>query len=1032
MKSDKSISFSIVLSITMMLFFVSPDANTQTGNIPKNIFILISDGWGINHIRATNYWQGIDSTSYQKFPVHYFTSTYQGIQAPPADTPSIEGYRTEYNSTLAWTDTNYVKKDFTDSAPAATTLASGTKTSSSVIGVDMFGNPVELVTERATGLGKSAGVVTSVHWSHATPAGFSTHNINRNNYAEIALTMLLESRLSVIMGCGHPQYDDNSDMKSDAFNYNYVGGRSTWDSLVYGTSNTFSIASLNGRTEPEDIDGDRLSDPWSLIADSIDFVNLMKSVHPPRRVLGTAKCLTTLNQSRTIADSIPYQKNKNDSVPHLYQMTLAAINVLKENAEGFVLMVEGGAIDWANHANQKHRLIEEQQDFNMMVDSVIAWVENNGGWRENLVIVTGDHETGYLTGPDYDKTNIIDGYDVVDNGKGKMPGMKFNSRNHTNMLVPLYAKGSGSELFHLYADEIDYVFGYYIDNTEVGLLCKDLLRKESMHLPKNVIYMISDGMGYNQLLAANLYNGKNEHAFQKQISGVDFLYTAMSTYPGRTALAMDSNAADQYDAGYNSFMTWIDSTHAMKRSTDSAPAATSMFSGKKTASGAIGVDHTGNELHNIADRAFELGKSTGTVSTVQFSHATPAAFAAHNPNRNNYAEIANEMIIDSKLSVIIGCGAPDFDNDAQPSEPSDYSYVGGESTWDGLNQGSTLFATATIHGNHTVQDINGNEIPDPWTLVRDSIDFVNLASGKTPLRLIGIPKTGTTLNQGRNRSAEPEAYEIPFNQNVPSLSDMTMAALNVLDNNNNGFLLMIEGGAVDWAAHGGQMERVIEEQNAFNDAVEAVMNWVNTNSDWESTLLIITGDHETGFLAGPEFSNSNAIKGYPLSGNGEGRLPSGIFLSNMHTNQLIPLYAHGAGAKEIAAYATHFDYVRGRYINNTEVAQAILKIWKDMPDRSPDINPSEIVTQVREKPSSSGLSADIQIYPNLVQDHINLLLPGPADATVRILNLQGGLMRNYKVNGSAILNLTGIPDGMYIIEAKAGRSTFTTKIIKQE
>ncbi|MBN2480607.1 MAG: alkaline phosphatase [Bacteroidales bacterium] len=1032
MKSRKPCHSSVGFSIVMMLLFLSPEAYTETGKPPKNIFILISDGWGINQIRATNYWHGVDSTAYQKFPVHYFTSTYQGIQAPPADTPSIRGYRTEYNSTLAWTDTNYVKKDYTDSAPAATTLASGTKTSSNVIGVDMFGNPVELITETAAKAGKSAGVVTSVHWSHATPAGFSTHNINRNSYVEIAMTMLLESRLSVIMGCGHPLYDDNSDRKSERFNFNYVGGQDTWDSLVHGTSNTFRIDTLNNWKEPEDIDGDGMSDPWTLVVDSLDFVSLMTSQDPPKRVLGTAKCITTLNQARTVSDSLPYQKEKNDSVPHLYQMTLAAINVLKENNDGFVLMVEGGAIDKAGHENQLNRMIEEQQDFNMMVDSVIAWVENNGGWEENLVIVTGDHETGYLTGPDYDKTNIIDGYAVVDKGKGEMPGMKFNSRNHTNMLVPLYARGAGSELFHLYADEIDYVFGYYIDNTEVGLLCKDLLRTESLPVPKNVIYMISDGMGYNQLLAANLYNGGNERSFQKQIPGTDFLYAAMSTYPGRTVPALYANTPDQYGAGYNSFRTWTDSTYVNNGSTDSAPASTSMYSGKKTAAGAVGVDHKGNELQNITDRALEHGKSAGVVSTVPFSHATPAAFSAHNPNRNNYVEIASEMIIDSKLAVIIGCGAPDFDNNGQPVEPSDYNYIGGKSTWDGLNYGSTLFAVTTILGNQTIQDVNGDGKPDPWTLIRDSIDFVNLASGRTPLRLIGIPKTGSTLNQGRSRSAAPEAYEIPFNQNVPTLSDMTLAALNVLDNNDNGFVLMVEGGAVDWAAHAGQMERVIEEQNEFNDAVEAVMNWVDTYSSWESTLLIITGDHETGYLVGPEFSNSNAVKGYPLSGNGEGRLPSGIFLSTTHTNHLIPFYAHGAGAKVIAPYATHYDYVYGKYINNTEIAQAILKMWKDLPDRSPDINPSQIVTKVYEKPSRVDLNADIQVYPNLVQDHINLLLPGTVDASVRILSLQGRLIRSYKVNGSIILDLTGIPDGFYIVEVKAGRSTFTTKIIKQE
>ncbi len=101
-------------------------------------------------------------------------------------------------------------------------------------------------------------------------------------------------------------------------------------------------------------------------------------------------------------------------------MTKGALNVLDNDPDGFFLMVEGGAVDWANHANQLGRLIEEQNDFNNAVDEAIVWIKANGGFEKNLLIVTGDHECGYLTGA---KDSFSD---VTNNGKGSLPGAYFN------------------------------------------------------------------------------------------------------------------------------------------------------------------------------------------------------------------------------------------------------------------------------------------------------------------------------------------------------------------------------------------------------------------------------------------------------------------------------------------------------------------------------------------------------------------------------------------------------------------------------
>ena len=89
-------------------------------------------------------------------------------------------------------------------------------------------------------------------------------------------------------------------------------------------------------------------------------------------------------------------------------------------------------------------MIEEQIDFVQAVEAVVAWIESHGGWDDTLLILTADHESGCSGGP----TRTRSPFDPIeDHGPGKMPGMKYNSHGHSNSLVPLYARGPGSERF---------------------------------------------------------------------------------------------------------------------------------------------------------------------------------------------------------------------------------------------------------------------------------------------------------------------------------------------------------------------------------------------------------------------------------------------------------------------------------------------------------------------------------------------------------------------------------------------------------
>ncbi len=430
----------------------------------KNVIVMISDGCGYNHIKATDYWAG-KKQAYEMFPVSVGMSTYEYEDttvkiAPFNTTKNLLGY----DPTLAWKDFSYTAFPLaTDSASAATAMASGVKTYNGALGVDVAGNPVKYFTQRAEELGKATGVITTVEWSHATPAGFVAHNVSRNNYAAIAQEMINSSGTDVIMGAGNPEFDDNgAPATKDA---KYVGGATLWNDLKAGTAGG-------------DANGDGTPDPWTLIQTKAEFEALATAKNTPDRVCGTAQVYTTTQQARGgDGSAAPFAVALNSTVPSLATMTKGALNVLDNDKDGFVLMIEGGAVDWAAHANQSGRTIEEEMDFNASVDAVIAWVSKNSNWNETLLIVTGDHETGDLWGPG---SGIVNGKaifkPIVNKGKGNVPGMQWNSPEHTNQLIPLYAKGSGAQWLRNYAKGSDPIRGAYIDNTNIADLVFSVLK----------------------------------------------------------------------------------------------------------------------------------------------------------------------------------------------------------------------------------------------------------------------------------------------------------------------------------------------------------------------------------------------------------------------------------------------------------------------------------------------------------------------------------------------------------------------------
>jgi alkaline phosphatase len=421
-------------------------------------------------------------------------------------------------------------------------------------------------------------------------------------------------------------------------------------------------------------------------------------------------------------------------------------------------------------------------------------------------------------------------------------------------------------------------------------------------VPRNIILCIVDGAGFFHFEAASWFSSGSPDS--SVFSRFPVRY-AMSTYPARGMI-------------YDPDEAWRSFSFVMAGPTDSAAAATAMATGVKTVNGAIGMDPNHIRLESTFEQADRLGKATGIVSSVLFSHATPACFAAHNFNRNRYEEIAQEMILGSTADVIMGCGHPLFDMQGKPLEKPHFRYVGGESTWNAILE------------KKAGGDADGDGDPDAWTLIETRAQFQSLREGITPRRILGLPQIHQTLQQQRAGDGDAPPFLEPLVETVPTLEEMALGAINLLDEDPDGFFLMVEGGAVDWAAHSNQTGRMIEELVAFEKTVEAVLNWVESESRWDETLVIVTSDHETGYLTGPgsgqtESGNDRGGIGmwWPLQGQGRGRIPLLQWNIKGHTNSLVPFYARGAGSAKFKAYAAGIDPVRGAYLDNTAIGKVI-------------------------------------------------------------------------------------------------------------
>ena len=284
---------------------------------------------------------------------------------------------------------------------------------------------------------------------------------------------------------------------------------------------------------------------------------------------------------------------------------------------------------------------------------------------------------------------------------------------------------------------------------------------------RGIVFMVSDGMSHGVLPLAEALSQQTRQR------------------PTRWWELMQSPAAVQ---------GLMDTASADSMVTDSAAASSAWGSGQRVPNGQINVTDKGRLLEPIAATLRAKKCRLGLVTTATVTHATPAGFAAHSPDRNDEQTIAPQYL--DRAEIILGGGSQFFD----PATRKDRR---------------DLFADFAKAGYEVVRD-------------RDQ-----LLTAKSP-RLLG------TFTPGYLPYSVDRAHDEALAKKVPTLAEMADAALQRFLAGNAPFLLQVEGARIDHAAHANDIAGLLGDQLAFDDALATVLAAIAGRDD---ILVVVTSDH---------------------------------------------------------------------------------------------------------------------------------------------------------------------------------------------
>ena len=281
----------------------------------------------------------------------------------------------------------------------------------------------------------------------------------------------------------------------------------------------------------------------------------------------------------------------------------------------------------------------------------------------------------------------------------------------------------------------------------------------------------------------------------------------------------------------NAQYTGISKTPASNRLiTDSGSGGTSLATGYKTRYHAVGVDSTGRPLESLNVLAHKAGKANGIAVTCRLWDATPCDFVAHNLDRNKEQDLILDYL----------------------NAPLDYVFGGGAKYFEHRDDGRNIFSELEKKGYRVARTLD-----ELW----------------------------------RCKSGKIYAVPYPVDTPVPAergdlLAKASLKGIDLLNQNKNGFFMMIEGSQLDDYGHFNQLDMLMQETLDFDQTRGAVMNWAAADGQ---TLVVVTADHQTG---GPTV----------LGGDYHTGTVQVNFSTRDHSGTMVPVYAFGPGSENFTGF----------------------------------------------------------------------------------------------------------------------------------
>jgi alkaline phosphatase len=375
---------------------------------------------------------------------------------------------------------------------------------------------------------------------------------------------------------------------------------------------------------------------------------------------------------------------------------------------------------------------------------------------------------------------------------------------------------------------------------------------------RNVILFLGDGMGVSTITAARIYAGQ-------QAGG----------------------AGEDYSLSFERFphVALVKTYNTDAQVADSAGTMAAIMTGAKTRIGHISVSADvpqgdcaaalNGALPTLLEQAEDQGFATGVISTARLTHATPAATYAHVPDRDWESDASLP-----EAAAVAGCRDiarqfAEFDH----GDGIDVTFGGGRATFLPAAVQDPEYPDRTgvrQDGRDLIQEWVGNRPGARYVWNREQFEALSTADDAPVLGLFEPSHMQYEADRGTDRAGEP------------SLAEMTDFAIARLKRNPRGFFLMVEGGRIDHAHHGGNAYRALEDTVAMADAVAVALR----TTDPRDTLILVTADH----------SHTFTISGYPRRGNpilGKAEMPEGQLLRDESGRPYTTLgYQNGPGYQD--------------------------------------------------------------------------------------------------------------------------------------